>query len=365
MALRERERKTYEYGSFKRWANQPAVTSTVVDFYEKCTDEVPSPPPQGNYFRVERLRYWGSVINGGPDPYGEYTYRNSPSSAKVGQLYPNILAPDDAPSLNAMATKLLRDTNPNTPSVDVPAFLRELKDFPRMLQLAGRGFLQKSASANLSYQFGWKPFMGDLVKLLDFQRRVKERVAYLNNLKETGHKAFNRTLYKGSRVSEHHDNGLDIKISQTYNLKIWGFVVWSLDPSTKLPETDEALLRLADRLSHGLSLNMAAVWETLPWSWLIDWFTNVGDILNSQRNLLPMVSSVPQIMVGMRREAFHDEKTFWGGAYHLSQGSFHHETKERFRVTGNTFEAKLPFLTNRQWSILGSLAILGQFPGRK
>lgn len=365
MPLRERERKTYEYGSFKRWSNQPPETSQVVDFYEKCTDEHPSPPPQGNFFKVERLRFDGSVVNGGPDEYGEFTYRNSPSVAKAGQTYPSILAPDDAPSLSSMATKLLRDTNPNTPSVDVPAFLRELKDFPKLLQLAGRGYLQKAAGANLGYQFGWKPFLGDLVKLLDFMRRVKEKVAYLEHLKETGHKSFNRTLYKGSRAATHHDNSLDISISQTYNLKIWGYVVWSLDPSTKLPETDEALLRLADRLTHGISADMATLWETLPWSWLIDWFTNVGDILNSQRNLVPMVSSVPQIMVGMRREALHGEKTFWGGRYHLSAGHFVHETKERFRVTGNTFEAKLPFITSRQWSILGSLAILGQFPGRR
>jgi len=34
----------------------------------------------------------------------------------------------------------------------------------------------------------------------------------------------------------------------------------------------------------GLSLTPSLIWEALPWSWLIDWGTNIGDILQNISN---------------------------------------------------------------------------------
>jgi len=365
-------RESMEYGTFKRWANQPAVPTEAVLRSEAMQSDGPY-PPGGQFFKAEKWWASGSVVNGGPDEYGEYTYRNDPSSARKSRRYPNILAPFDAPSVQSMATKLIADTNPNTPDVDLPAFIGELPEIPKLLQREGNAliaaarkgnFTKLLAAGNLGVQFGWAPFFRDLVSLVQFQSAFDRRVTTLNKLKKDGYRSFKRTLYKGARQNTHHDNDLDVDIWQGYLLNIWGYIVWY--PDGDLPDTAEEMNRLALRAIHGLNgLSFSTSWELMPWSWLVDWCTNIGTYLKSVRNNIPMTHSTPQIMVHMRRQAHHGQKKFWGDKYTLSEGVFNHETKERFPVVGNFPVAKLPILTDSQFSILASIGVLSRWGGKR
>jgi len=305
------------------------------------------------------------LFNGGPNSSGDDLRINTPSSLRANRLLPTILAPDDAPTVTAMATKLIADTNPNTPYVDVPAFVGELPELPKMLFKEGgeivklfrnRKIVRGLASLNLAEQFGWRPFIGDLVKLLRFQSEVDRRIKILNTAKTEGRVHFKRTLYKGARQSSNYNSNIDADVWQGYLLNIWGAIDWF--PDGELPGTQEEMRRLADRAVHGLNeVSLATAWQLMPWSWLVDWCSNIGTFLNTTRNGIPFTHSTPQIMVHMKRQASHSTKSYFGGLYNLSEGVFTHETKERFPTPGGFPEAKLPFLTNSQFSILASIGV--------
>jgi hypothetical protein len=284
--------------------------------------------------------------------------------------FPTIQEPDDVPSSNWAATKLLADTNPNTPYVDIPAFIRELPEMAQLLRIEGtkliehwkKGTFSKFlAQGNLEYQFGWRPFVSDIVKLVTFQGAVKARADLLREMQTKGYKSFKRTLYKGARQSSYLGGNLptDVQVWEGYTVHMWGYVVWY--PDGDIFGTEEQLHLKAERAALGLNLSFASAWETMPWSWLIDWCTNIGTYLNSTRNFIPMRHSVPLIMVHKKRQAQHAAGTFWEDRkWSVSDGVFTHEIKERFPVPSTYPEAKLPFLTDGQFSILASIGVLGR-----
>lgn len=109
----------------------------------------------------------------------------------------------------------------------------------------------------------------------------------------------------------------------------------------------------------GISLNpynvASSAWEAIPWTWLIDWFANVGEFIQAHNNTVPAAPDGISIMLTR-----NTTKTFTrtGGATWLSGGgaTVSHITKERNKGSA-TLAASLPFLTGRQASILGSLAV--------
>jgi hypothetical protein len=110
---------------------------------------------------------------------------------------------------------------------------------------------------------------------------------------------------------------------------------------------------------YGLKPNPALIWELTPWSWLVDWCSNVGDIISSMdtgwaENLAAKYAFVMKS---------HTEMYVSSSTVHLRDGdisdawTFPYEWKSRegaspfgFGLTGLDF-------SDRQWSILSTLGI--------
>nr|UJQ84975.1 MAG: putative maturation protein [Leviviridae sp.] len=211
----------------------------------------------------------------------------------VADGWPYVSANVQEPSFSTAA--MLAKTNPSRPTVSVPNFISELRDLPGMLRGDGLRLFssngrinrtsQRIASAYLAGSFGWGPLISDLLKMIDFSSEVEKtlkklqktyRVQGLNSKFDFGTNSGSVTTPWSTDYSDYG--------SQTWlqSVQVWGSVRWKAD--SDLPLSPEGQLRLAQQITYGLSLTPKQLWDAIPWSWFIDWFTNIGDLLQATQN---------------------------------------------------------------------------------
>jgi len=344
------------------------TTDTCTDTTGKSTDH---PLSISHSNKVEFVPFNGRSSV----PIGLVEFQNFiPSSVTVNDH--NHLALPSAPSDSVLATTVLSRTNPSRPVVSIPNFLYELKDLPSMIRDIGSAKLNprtkervltpKGASNHyLAAQFGWVPLINDLRKLMQFQTSVDKKVKELKQLYDKG---------GISRTYQIHDGRANVVSSSTFAVDqplafyipltskqaimtqrvMWGSVRWELLFGPKHVSNAE-LQKMARKLVFGLNLSPAALWQAMPWSWLIDWFTNTGDLIGSFSNAVPVVPSNVCIMTTTNTIIQYDRadaiKWVQGGV-----GLITYTTKER-RIVTPALSASIPILSGYQLSILGALAI--------
>lgn len=349
-------------------------TMYQVPCIEQCEDEVLE--GDNHPFKVQRWTQSGGLANGiwvnSSDPSRTMTYNNYPLSRYRDDPTDISVHPalPDRPAYSELVTAIVSRTNPSRPVVDLPVFVAELRDFPKLFRLAGEGLfgLRKAASANLSYQFGWKPLIGDLVKLLKFSEHFRKRAADLKRMAESG-LTRKTELYRGSLRSVNRDvtaESLDgifkaDEITLTHG-RTWGYATWLYD--AKPPQTDAQFHAQAVRAVLGLTFDPASAWELIPFSWLIDWCGNMGDYLVASRNIVGASPHSIRIC-----DHFTTERTAYitstPKGVHCSNWKLSYETKQRRIGNPSLPTASLPFLNARQLSILGSIGLLtGKSRGR-
>lgn len=263
-------------------------------------------------------------------------------------------------------TKALANVNPYNPAVDVPLFLFEFKDFPGMLKDLGR-VLKGSARASdvpggyLAYSFGWAPLVDDVMSLFNLAASIDAAMRTLRN-QEKG-RTTKRTLYSG--------NTLHSVISGSESPSLVGFhVAWSGRRMLKrkvwytanakliapLPPSDLELRALSRRVALGLTLRPSSVWDFIPWTWLIDYFANIGDFLQAAEGMCRTRVTRMNVMCSEELSVVIDHLELAPG---LSGGAYSgiRQIKQRVAFVNPTPVLRLtPFLTGGQLGILGALA---------
>lgn len=165
--------------------------------------------------------------------------------------------------------------------------------------------LRAAGSEYLNVMFGWKPFLNDLRQLYDTWESLDKRLTQI--YRDNGRPVRRRVVLRNDIGSSITDGGLygttypsisqptesfttppvygvtnpiwkKYKTVQTLD-KIWasGQFRYNIPNLSDDRWTDKAKLAL-----FGLEPTPALLWEVMPWSWLIDWFSNVGDVLAYQ-----------------------------------------------------------------------------------
>lgn len=348
-----------------------------------CIDVVGNPHGDNN-LTIRRQRANVGVITG-PSNNGTslYTYVvGSPvPTFFVNSLFPAPFVWSARPADSSLANTVLARTNPSRPVVDVPVFAFELKDLPGMVKQAGAALrwikngrrtssgvpkptARGLADANLAYQFGWAPLISDIQKLLDFGKAVDKKRRQLSKLYSKGglhSTAINIHSQPGQqsvRTLTVQSSGLNITATETKqgDMLCWGSCRWrpTIDPGSGRKPTDWEAVQAA----FGLDITLSTVWEALPWSWLIDWFTDTGDLLAAHRNTIPATPDRICIMQKLTTSTVYKPTSVssgwgWQGATCID---------ERKLRTANINPSLLPtayfpFLGASQLSILSSLAI--------
>jgi len=225
-----------------------------------------------------------------------------------------------------------------------------------LLGTAGKGYL--------SWEFGWKPLLSDLRKMCNFASIVEKRKEELRKLLRNG--GIRRRYYYGRDVSASAQKDVVIcstpaivkaTISQDNSRESWAVLRWVPTLPEFILRDDSALTKLAWQrvLSLSRGQTLSNVWEGLPWSWLVDWFTNTGDFLVAADNSVATVfGGVVNVMTHTTsKETISVTSAPSWVSYATRVGLW--ETKERFVVSGTSLTASMPFLSGRQLAILSSI----------
>lgn len=379
-------------------------SQTQYDFLDRCWDFLNPGPPyrEGHGLRIEKCTNdgWINVVsgtwwyNGGRYYYSGEIPCTSTYLSVFGQdcLTPSSfaeLAWEDPLSYGASGWNKAR---PGKPTADLALFLAEIRDVPRMLKdtakffknswtaftKGGQHVSKHAANSWLGANFGWLPFISDMRKFarttqtLDksiqqlkrdngkWVRRRRTVSTTLETLSDTGW--VNNQPYHGSGFNSTAYVGLPNmrgRCTIERAADFWfeaAFRYWIPDIGTS------NWRRKAIRKLYGLDLTPSLLWEATPFSWLVDWYSNVGDVIsnldnNLAENLVAKYAYVmgTQRLIGSVSTEFNFKPEVTCPKTHINHLNV--LLKERHHASPFGFALSSDNFTARQWSLLAALGI--------
>lgn len=302
MVLRTRSRASSRVGGATWYPTDPEGTRTLivyedlnqntVDVHGKLKRPDGSLPP--SFFESTRItrsprRMSRPYINNNLWIFDNREFYDQYSPPSTG--YPDAGSTARINANLAYSIRLLAETNPFTPVFSIPVAIKELVDVASMFNLAMTGFLSYAGGQYLNYRFGWKAFVADIKILAGIMKELEQRISDFNYMVEHGHMRKKKHLDSWSGVPTsayttfHSAYGApirgDLRIDTT--METWGSVTWGLNGDKTLPLDELSRFNRAVSVIFDLEdIDAATMWELLPFSWLVDYFLNVGDLLHSQ-----------------------------------------------------------------------------------
>lgn len=259
------------------------------------------------------------------------------------------------------------------------------RDIPRALYGYLKSF-RNLGSEYLNQVFGWFPFVNDVRKMINLYHSVDKRMAQIRkeNGKNIRRKATIRndtsssqtvTIYEypyanvlGAPGEIDSPGRTQYKLTTTTKTKTWfvgSFRYYLFDPSPS-PVSD-ARMKLA---LFGALPTPELLWEVMPWSWLIDWFSNVGDVMsnaspNAVDNLTSRYSFVMEHItetIEASAHVSHGQMATSGRQWPSLDNTFKTTVKTESKARlggGNPFGlgVQLSSLSGRQLGILAALGL--------
>lgn len=354
--------RTYDLPRNKGWGVKSGIEighGTIIAHHGQCNDQTGD--GDCGPLSIDKWSADGGVINK-PDGgfFAAKMYDYVADILNSTSVFPHIGAPD-VPSNVAAATNAAARTNPSRPYVDVPVALLELADVASLLRDSGEGLIRAAGSANLKYQFGIAPLASDLAKLMYFQDQVNRRVGEIQRLR--GARGLRRTVeiggYSASQVQTLHCQSNYVSIlnrpfigSTAISMK--AHLRWFPDHDVSHLVASQSMRRLATRSVLGLTLDASTAWEAMPWSWMIDWCSTIGDYMKANRNIIPAKLQGVHIMKHSRTQ--WSTPSYVSGTTTMSGITFVRESKTR-EPSFISPVAHFPFLSGKQMGIVASLAV--------
>lgn len=401
---RSRDLRITISGTYTPPSPQVPVTGTAqVGIREDCEDIVynfDAVNPFSMYTREEHYpvlngkRLLGSTV---VRSFMDFPVGYKPGAVDPRSVYPALLPTE----VSDFAWATLAGSNPNKPHISAVTFLGELQDLFHLARGYGANLIQQAAQGFIAQRWVLNPLWSDLQKLLSFQRAVNQRIEMMHNL-QNGKTIKKRVTLRHRSTSSStstvtiHSTGAVFsgKTRIDSSELVWGTANWKLAPLLKLPRNVKIETRkylgqgvqrgyyenkvFAEALANGTaeihrngfpSIDvLALLWETTPWTWLIDWCTSLGDIIEASRNAIPVVYDNVAIMrKTLSRRIFFDIGTDPSWNVLTMSGQYYElaTRKERFRPVLLPFSLPcfLPLIEAEHLDILAALAITsGRLP---
>lgn len=295
-----------------------------------------------------KIRGWGEVI-----PQGSY-----PSTFPVIPA----LAADDI--MNGWGATAIARCAPTNPIADAGTFLGELRQLPK---IPGRDFARRGLKGTggeyLNVEFGWSPAWRDIKSFREANAKAEE---FLTRLEERSGKYSRKryTLVEDTSTTEtlvaaNASSTLDLvgNPHRKYPLRrttITSEKVWFSGAFThfyqRSPSQIEFFRKLQDaRDVYGLDLSVEVAWNLLPYSWLADWYGNIGDVAH---NLTRFSQDGLTMRYGyiMRHKSIEYIYTYGPSSFTTKA-----EVKQRRKASPFGFGVSPANLSDRQWAILAAL----------
>lgn len=237
-----------------------------------------------------------------PDPYSSF---------------PQVRSLTDSES-NTLGAKYILATAPTAPQANLLLTLTELarEGLPDIPAIGLRdGFsLKKLGGESLNYQFGIAPLISDLQSIAKavitapdiLEQFRKDSGKLITRRRMTVHapetNVWYPELYPGSPLSNAGTGNLPLLGAAFADFPASNSAMECLDRvetttrfvgayQYELDIGDDAISRLRSfeaQANHllGLRLTPELLWNLAPWSWLTDWYANIGDILGNASNFM-------------------------------------------------------------------------------
>lgn len=345
-------------------------------------DTATTQPWRDNAWRQTSREVKGDVGSGEyRNGYGDLLWTLENYSVMSGNWNDAVSAP--SPQYRIPPAQAAANMHPGQPEIDLPVFIYELKDVPQMLKHAAerakalekdtgastlgavKGFLNSGkarAEDWLNWNFGWKPLLSDLTEFIKLSNHAHamqkaQRAYHKNGL--TRQRSLGTTRRIGSNdTSIFSPSGHKARRITEWSVNSWMFTRWYLDPRWfKAYEYDYSE---AMKLHLGLDPSVTQMWNAAPWTWLVDWFTDTGAVVETYSNRFGWTFGNAMIMthtVGRTRL----EPKKWTGKSAPTYGSLESvvESKLRSHITPSVNPAKVAsnFFRPDQLATLASLKV--------
>lgn len=163
-------------------------------------------------------------------------------------------------------------------TVSVGNFLWELRELGQLIPELASNIAKTVANGYLTQKFGWEPFLRDLWKLAQVNQVVLRRLEYLRKTwghwTRLGYFRGNARELSPASFEHYYMQGYGVRIdlkSYRCDFRAGGRLFHQLD---HLNDTIGLLRAFASAV--GLNNPVKAVWQALPFSFVLDWFTKVS-----------------------------------------------------------------------------------------
>lgn len=289
--------------------------------------------------------------------------------------------------LDALGTSAIASVIPTNPISGVLVTLGELKreGIPSLIGAntwRDRTLRAKNAGSEyLNYQFGWLPlvseiqtFAGTVLRSDEISRQYQAESGKLLHRQYTFPTEIttNRDVETGIAPVPHIKVGYfsslgDLTRITTQKYESWfsGAFTYYLPPEGTIARSAAVAHKL-----YGTRLTPDVVWNLTPWSWAVDWFTNVGDVVSNisafQNDGLVMPYAYIMSRTTHKVEYFlNGAITKYGSRPVNVWQSFTTTVKQRRKATPYGFGLTLGGLSTRQWSIMAALGLTRGTTGMK
>lgn len=389
---------------FASSSNKPAYVSKKI-----CVDELhPGPPYKtGGPFTKEsyvvpydfgKLAHRGTYYFSTGSKPGDLLYRfkggfslgmNPADYGGAPGTISNDLETSPTYDVSSYGAAAFNKFKPLRPRLGLAQTVAELKDIPSMLKktsrhlsdvwrsLGGKRHIRNTpkvvADQFLAGSFGWLPFISDIRKFYGQFRRLDKDIGKLKRQNGKWVRKY------GTVATEYETVGSPIVHSYTSHNPAfpWPFtpvasgstVVTKYNTSSVtfvgmfryyVPELstpkwhDWAIKRL-----FGLQITPTLLYELTPWSWLVDWFSNAGDVISNieDRLLYNMVCKYAYVMGRRQCNVDISSELPFNGTVLRNTWSHIVEYKTRHGCTPYSFSWDNADLTTYQKAILTALGV--------
>jgi hypothetical protein len=303
--------------------------------YTQCWDQTHKGPPyrEGGPFFLIRKSF--KIFEPGNLSMKCRNYKYDGSfSMQVAESEINSLYNSYAPTARTYGAEAFNKFRPVKPKVDAGQWIAELRDLPTIpwrgltevvpiLKGIIQGF-KNLGSHYLNYEFGWKPFVKDLLKMYETSTRIDKHLRFVEN--NNG-----RWLTRGGVIKNEQSavsSMVGVKSYPQIPSAFYSSLSW---PCMKTVITQDTVWFKARmkyfiydlnvgsyrtiwnsklvRHLYGLTLTPSLAWELIPFTWLQDWFCNFGDVIANMSNSLydNLVTQYAYVMRHRKTTIIYDE----------------------------------------------------------
>jgi len=290
----------------------------------------------------------------------------------------NIFARSD---MNSRGSVLVGRAIPTNPIVDGSVGLAELfrEGIPSIIGstlLRDRvGFLRGLGSEYLNLEFGWKPLVSDVKNaakaIVESERIIDQlvrdsgkfvhRKRHFLPIHETSVYTSSSAGYPVNTAVANWWNTPWARVTEKYSRYTWfsGVFTFEYDPGNL---SEISRIATQARLLYGLQLTPEVLWNLAPWSWLVDWFANVGPLLHNVSAFQndQLVMRYGYVMDRHKRSISQLTDVIGKNGNNLPasyRDDYQLDWKRRAKATPYGFGIASSSFTIRQWAILAALGI--------